>query len=48
MAVPDFQTLMLPVLKVFADGKERTPADVRGPIAAEFQLSESRSCDLVA
>jgi restriction system protein len=41
MAVPDFQTLMLPVLKVFADGKERTPAEVRGPIAAEFQLSEA-------
>src|ERR1039458_5816673 len=31
---------MLPVLKVFADGKDRTPADVRAPIAAEFQLSE--------
>lgn len=40
MAVPDFQTLMLPVLKAFADGKERTPAEVRVPIAAEFQLSE--------
>lgn len=39
MAVPDFQTLMLPVLKQFADGKEKTPADVRGPIAGEFKLT---------
>ena len=40
MAVPDFQTLMLPVLRIFTDGKDRTPGDVRAPIAAEFQLSE--------
>src|ERR1700687_813916 len=40
MAIPDFQTLMLPVLKAFADGKDRAPAEVRAPIAAEFQLSQ--------
>ena len=39
MPIPDFQTLMLPVLKQFADGKEKTPSDVRGPIAAEFKLT---------
>jgi len=39
MAIPDFQTLMLPVLKQFADGTEKTPAEVRGPIAAEFKLT---------
>ena len=39
MAVPDFQTLMLPVLRHFADGKEQRPADVRGPIAEDFKLS---------
>jgi len=39
MAIPDFQTLMLPVLKQFADGKEKTPADIREPIAAEFELT---------
>ena len=32
---------MLPVLKVLADGNERTPAEVRAPIAAEFQMSEA-------
>jgi restriction system protein len=39
MPIPDFQTLMLPVLKQFADGSEKTPADVRGPIAVEFGLT---------
>jgi restriction system protein len=39
MPVPDFQTLMLPVLKQFADGTDKTPADVRGPIGAEFGLT---------
>jgi restriction system protein len=40
MAIPDFQTLMLPVLKHFSDSKEKTPADVRGPIAVEFGLTD--------
>jgi restriction system protein len=39
MSVPDFQTLMLPVLKHFADGAERRSADVRAPLAAEFALT---------
>jgi restriction system protein len=30
---------MLPVLKQFADGTERTPSDVRCPIAADFKLT---------
>jgi len=47
MAIPDFQTLMLPVLKLFADGKERNHNDVRGPIAAEFQLSDSELATLL-
>jgi restriction system protein len=47
MAIPDFQTLMLPVLKAFADGKDRTPAEVRAPIAAEFHLSEGELATLL-
>jgi restriction system protein len=39
MAIPDFQTLMLPVLKHFADGKEKSPAEICTPIAAEFKLT---------
>jgi restriction endonuclease Mrr len=32
MAIPDFQTLMLPVLKHFADGRQKSPVEVRTPI----------------
>jgi restriction system protein len=39
MAVPDFQSLMLPVLKRFADGTEQMPADIRGAMAEEFKLT---------
>lgn len=39
MAVPDFQTMMLPVLRLFADGRERGLRDAADPIAREFQLS---------
>jgi restriction system protein len=39
MAVPDFQTLMLPVLRQFADGSERGLKDAADPIQKEFQLS---------
>ena len=39
MAVPDFQTLMLPVLKQFAGGTERRSSDIRDPLAAEFKLT---------
>src|SRR5581483_12401952 len=38
MPIPDFQTLMLPVLKAFGDGCEKEPEQIRGPIAAEFQV----------
>lgn len=40
MAVPDFQTLMLPVLKLFGDGQERAARTVRQPVAEIFGLSE--------
>lgn len=39
MAIPDFQSLMLPVLKQFADGTERHPADIRGTLATQFVLT---------
>ena len=39
MAVPDFQSLMLPVLKAFADGGEPTLAQVRERVAAVEGLS---------
>lgn len=39
VTIPDFQTLMLPVLSQFADGKERGSSEVRAPVAMQFELS---------
>jgi restriction system protein len=39
MAVPDFQTLMLPVLREFADGAEHAPKEIRQRVADRLQLS---------
>jgi restriction system protein len=40
MAVPDFQTLMRPVLAALEDGRERAISDIRDDLAVEFELSE--------
>jgi restriction system protein len=39
MPVPDFQTLMLPVLQEYADGKERVSREVRDKVATRLKLS---------
>ncbi len=39
MAVPDFQSLMLPLLRIAADGLEHSVAEARDTLAAEFKLS---------
>ncbi len=41
MAVPDFQTLMLPVLKLAGDGQEHTLAETVERLAREFQLTDA-------
>jgi restriction system protein len=41
MAVPDFQSLMLPVLQRLADGREGSIRDAVEPIARDFDLSEA-------
>lgn len=40
MAVPDFQTLMRPLLEEYAVGGERRIADVRAVLATRFELTE--------
>jgi restriction system protein len=40
MPIPDFQSLMLPVLKVVADRKEHPVAEIRKHIATEIKLSD--------
>lgn len=41
MAVPDFQSLMLPMLKFAADGKEHTMQEARDGLAKTLGLSQS-------
>jgi restriction system protein len=41
MAVPDFQSLMLPLLRISADGQEHSLAEARDALASEFRLSGS-------
>lgn len=41
MAVPDFQSLMLPLLKIAGDGNEHSSAEVLEILAQQFGLSES-------
>ena len=44
MAIPDYQTVMLPLLKQLADGNERPLSEVREALAAHFGLMpEERS-----
>src|SRR6266496_4062275 len=45
--VPDFQTLMLPVLEVFSDGAEHTSRDVRDRVAAKLKLSGTDLTELL-
>jgi restriction system protein len=47
VAVPDFQALMLPMLRLSGDGNERSLVDLRGLLASEFSLSEADQADLV-
>jgi restriction system protein len=39
MAVPDFQSLMLPVLREYADRAAHAPKDIREQVAESLQLS---------
>lgn len=47
MPIPDFQTLMLPVLKVAEDGKEHTVAELRDVLAKQHKLSDSERAELL-
>jgi restriction system protein len=47
MAIPDFQTLMLPVLQFAADGRVHTLAEARDAIAAKFGLTAADRAELL-
>lgn len=48
MAVPDFQTLMRPVLEEYAAGGEQPIADVRAKLAVKFALTEEELAERIA
>jgi len=47
MSVPDYQTLMLPLLKITQDGKEHTISEVSETAAAIFSLTEGERAELL-
>lgn len=47
MPIPDYQTLMLPLLRCFADGKEHSVQDVVNTLAREFSLTEEELRELL-
>src|SRR3954468_12577109 len=47
MAIPDFQSLMLPLMELAADGQEHTARETRQAIADELGLSEEERKELV-
>ena len=47
MPVPDFQTLMLPVLRILGDDQEHTPVAVRQSAATAFNLTEADLAELL-
>lgn len=42
MAVPDFQSVMLPFLETLQDGKQRSMRDLTAALAIHFQLTEAQ------
>lgn len=47
MAVPDFQSVMLPFLEVLQDGQERTMRDVTELLATRFKLTDQERQELL-
>ena len=47
MAVPDFQTLMLPLLKTAADGQDQSISEAIDALAQEFRLSDEEREELL-
>lgn len=47
MAIPDYQTLMLPLLRLTSDGTERRFRDAVEALAAEFQLTPDERSELL-
>lgn len=47
MAIPDYQTCMLPFLRYLSDGAEHTLRDAEDSLAEHFKLSPSERAELL-
>ena len=47
MAIPDFQTLMLPLLRFASDGNEHALSEAREALAEQFRLTEEDRATLL-
>jgi len=47
MGVPDFQTVMLPLLKLTGDSKEHTVAEMVDTLGQEFKLTAEERAELL-
>lgn len=47
MPIPDFQTLMLPLLELLHDGKDRTMREVTESLASNFKLTDDERQELL-
>jgi restriction system protein len=47
MAIPDYQTCMLPFLRFLADGAEHTPREVEDALAEHFKLTPAERAELL-
>jgi len=47
MTIPDFQTLMLPLMELARDGKERSLAEIRGSLSGIFKLTQEELAELL-
>lgn len=47
MGVPDFQSLMLPLLRIAGDGKEHSLSEARAALGSEFKLTQAEQDELL-
>ena len=47
MAIPDFQTLMRPLLELHADGQEKTQEELRRALTERFELTEEELAERI-
>ena len=47
MAIPDYQTIMLPLLRLASDGREHRFRDAVEQLAAEFGITDAERAELL-